>query len=123
MTLLSTRRLTSLLGLLLFATFAFTQNQETTALDFQPPENPLEIIVAQTTEAIKIDGELNELVWKDAEVIKDFFRREPRQGGAIKFKTEVRFLYDDKYLYIGAICYDSLGAKGVRIQDLRRDFD
>ncbi len=52
----------------------------------------------------------------------DFFRREPRQGGHIKFTTEVKFLYDDKNLYVGVFCADSLGLKGIRVQDLRRDF-
>ena len=54
--------------------------------------------------------------------ITDFFRMEPRQGGKYKYKTEVRILFDDKNLYVGAFCEDSLGRKGVRVQDLRRDF-
>ncbi|WP_373519561.1 DUF5916 domain-containing protein, partial [Pricia sp.] len=49
-------------------------------------------------------------------------RFEPNQGGKYRYKTEVRFLYDDKNLYVGAYCKDSLGLKGIRVQDLRRDF-
>ncbi|MEL6844798.1 MAG: DUF5916 domain-containing protein, partial [Bacteroidota bacterium] len=37
-------------------------------------------------------------------------------------ETEVHFLYDDKYLYVGAFCKDSVGISGIRVQDLRRDF-
>ncbi|MEM6879440.1 MAG: DUF5916 domain-containing protein [Bacteroidota bacterium] len=69
-----------------------------------------------------MDGKLEEADWNLAAPITDFFRREPRQGGDIRYDTEVKFLYDDKFLYIGAFCKDSMGLKGVRIQDLRRDF-
>ena len=47
---------------------------------------------------------------------------EPRQGGAYQYLTEVRVLFDDKNIYFGAFCADSLGKKGIRVQDLRRDF-
>ncbi len=47
---------------------------------------------------------------------------EPRQGGEYKHKSFVKVLYDDKNLYFGVFARDSLGKKGVRVQDLRRDF-
>jgi G3E family GTPase len=92
-------------------------------LNFPPPEKQIAISAHKITEKIKIDGKLEESSWSKAEIVSEFFRQEPRQGGDIKYRTEVRFLYDDKYLYVGAICYDSLGTDGIRIQDLRRDFD
>ena len=91
--------------------------------NFPPPENPPSIDVHKTVSPINLDGQLSELDWQKAAPITDFFRREPRQGGPIRYATEVRFLYDDKFLYIGAICADSAGLKGIRVQDLRRDFD
>lgn len=90
--------------------------------NFPPPEKLQEIRAVATEEPIKIDGKLDEPDWQRAPLIKDFFRKEPRQGGHYKYKTEVRILYDDKNLYIGAFCKDSLGLKGIRVQDLRRDF-
>ena len=96
--------------------------QEDEAENFQPPEVPSEVRVSKATEEIKLDGNLNEADWQRAAITDDFFRREPRQGGKLKYKTEVRFLYDDKNLYIGAFCKDSVGLEGIRIQDLRRDF-
>lgn len=89
---------------------------------FPPPEQPTEISVSKSKGKITVDGMINEQSWESAEVVDDFFRREPRQGGEVKYKTEVRFLYDDKNLYVSAICEDSLGLQGIRIQDLRRDF-
>ncbi|MCG8323021.1 MAG: carbohydrate binding family 9 domain-containing protein [Cytophagales bacterium] len=90
--------------------------------NFPPPEDPPVVNAHKVTGDIKVDGKLLEADWQDAEVVSDFFRMEPRQGGRYLYDTRVRILYDDKNLYIGAFCKDSLGRKGVRVQDLRRDF-
>lgn len=111
--------------ILFFLSFTFhatTQSNEQSNLNFPPPENPPEIRAQRATNTITIDGRLEENDWQQAEVVSSFFRREPRQGGTIRYKTEVKFLYDDKNLYIGAFCKDSVGLKGIRVQDLRRDF-
>lgn len=91
--------------------------------NFPPPENPPEIIAQRTNSIIVVDGKLEESDWANASIVSDFFKREPRQGEAIRYETAVRFLYDDKNLYIGAFCKDSVGLKGIRVQDLRRDFE
>jgi len=91
--------------------------------NFVPPENPKEVKAIRANSGIRIDGKLDEADWQRAVPISDFFRIEPRQGGDYNYQTEVRVLFDDKYLYIGAHCKDSLGRKGVRVQDLRRDFN
>ncbi|MEM6633573.1 MAG: DUF5916 domain-containing protein [Bacteroidota bacterium] len=90
--------------------------------NFPPPEKPLEIFAVRALSPIKIDGLLDDSDWERAIPAIDFFRREPRQGGPIKYETEVRVLFDDKNLYIGAFCVDSMGIKGIRVQDLMRDF-
>jgi hypothetical protein len=36
--------------------------------------------------------------------------------------TFVQVVFDKKNIYFGIFCKDSLGKKGVRVQDLRRDF-
>jgi hypothetical protein len=69
-----------------------------------------------------VDGILQEPIWQKAPVVRDFFRMEPRQGGAYLHNTEVRVVYDKKNLYFGVFCRDSIGKKGIRVQDLRRDF-
>ena len=100
---------------------ATAQNKQTD--NFPQPENPIEIRATKTLSKISIDGKLDELDWKNAQVITDFYRVEPVQGGIIKNPTEVRILFDDKNLYVGVFAKDSLGKKSVRIQDLRRDFN
>ncbi|MEM8528209.1 MAG: DUF5916 domain-containing protein [Bacteroidota bacterium] len=106
----------------LSSTIAFAQTESTENLNFPPPKNPPVIYAQKTQESIKIDGKLDEAAWKDAKVIEDFYKMEPRQGGSYLYDTEVKLLFDEKNLYVGVFCADSLGKKGVRVQDLRRDF-
>ena len=90
--------------------------------NFPPPETPPIIEVIKAEKPIVVDGRLDEPDWKKAIPVSDFFRVEPRQGGPIRYKTEVKFLFNDKFLFVGAFCKDSTGLKGIRVQDLRRDF-
>ena len=83
--------------------------------NFPPPEEPIIIKAIKAENLINLDGRLDETDWSRAIPVTDFFKREPRQGGSIKYKTEVRFLYNDKYLYVGAFCSDSIGTKGIRV--------
>ena len=55
---------------------------------------------------IKIDGILDEEDWKEAIPATSFIQRKPYNGAASSFSSEVRFLYDNSGLYIGAILYD-----------------
>ncbi|RTL13862.1 MAG: hydrolase [Flavobacteriaceae bacterium] len=62
----------------------------------------------KTIENISIDAELNEASWKDAEIATDFVSLEPKNGTPIpeEFKTEVKILYSDNAIYVGAKLYD-----------------
>ena len=91
--------------------------------NFPPPDQPVKINTYKASGSISVDGHLHEPDWKHGESVSDFFRTEPRQGGPIRYRTEVKFRYDDKYLYVAAWCWDSTGTQGIRVQDLRRDFD
>lgn len=98
----------------------YSQDKQKT---FPPLENPIEIKATKTKGKIVVDGKLDELDWENSNIISNFFKVEPVQAGRIKNPTEVRILFDDKNLYIGVFAKDSLGKKGLRIQDLRRDFN
>ncbi len=89
-----------------------------------PPPAKQPVITARevATGIIALDGNLNEQAWKQAETITDFFQVEPVQGAPNKHATSVRVLFDEQYLYIGVVCRDTAGARGIRVQDLRRDF-
>jgi hypothetical protein len=56
--------------------------------------------------APKIDGILDEEAWTRAPVAGDFIQRRPFNGKPTAFRTEVKFLYDNTSLYVGAMMYD-----------------
>ena len=70
---------------------------------------------------IAVDGKLDEAAWQNAQPITDFKQYDPHEGQPGTERTEVRFLFDDDALYIGAMMYDKLGATGVTSTVVRRD--
>lgn len=74
----------------------------------------------KAVDAIKIDGELNEASWQNAQPIKNFWQKEPVDTGHAKRQTEVRATYDANFLYLGIINYDT---NHYIIQTLKRDVD
>ena len=75
---------------------------------------------------ISIDGRINEAAWQQAVPATRFVQQEPVEGAPPGEPTEVRVLYDDRALYVGAIMYDSkphlIGAQLVR-RDESGQFD
>lgn len=53
-----------------------------------------------------IDGYVNEDVWNYATTIDDFTQQEPINNSKPTFRTVVKILYDENYLYISFMCYD-----------------
>lgn len=59
------------------------------------------------TEGIRVDGILDEGDWEQAIAARDFLQFEPNEGEAPSQETEVRVLYTDDAVYIGARMFDS----------------
>src|ERR1041385_3891749 len=55
----------------------------------------------------KIDGALDDVSWREAMPVSDFVMSRPDEGGKPTQKTEVRVLYDNRAVYVGAMMYDS----------------
>jgi hypothetical protein len=53
----------------------------------------------------RIDGFLDEEVWRKAVRIEDFIQSEPLRGDQPSERTVAYVMYDDKYLYIGFECF------------------
>lgn len=75
------------------------------------------------TEAPKIDGQLNEDVWSQAQPATDFIENSPNPFEPSEQKTEIRILYDDKALYIGAFMFDNEPDKILKQLSIRDDQD
>ncbi|HEX9579784.1 MAG TPA: DUF5916 domain-containing protein [Gemmatimonadales bacterium] len=54
------------------------------------------------TDDIRVDGRLNEPAWARVQPLTGFILREPTEGAPAPDDTEVRFLYTEDALYIGA---------------------
>ena len=55
---------------------------------------------------VTIDGTLNEIAWNDAEIATGFISLEPVPGLAAIQPTEVKIIYDDEAIYIGAFMHE-----------------
>ena len=52
--------------------------------------------------AIRVDGRLDDEAWQKATPITDFIQKEPTEGAAPTDAMDVRIVYDDDVLYVGA---------------------
>ncbi len=71
---------------------------------------------------IVLDGELNEIDWQTADKGSGFQMNFPTDTLIAKTQTVVSLTYDDDFIYVAAICYDSLPDKKYTVQSLKRDF-
>ncbi|MEJ2203379.1 MAG: DUF5916 domain-containing protein [Gemmatimonadota bacterium] len=77
---------------------------------------------ATPAEEIRLDGILDEDVWRIGVAATGFVQAEPREGQAATERTEVRVAFDDQNLYIGAMLHDDEPA-GLVVNDIKKDFD
>src|SRR5688572_16334694 len=67
------------------------------------------------------DGRLDEAAWTAAAPVTTFTQRDPNAGEPATERTEVRLVYDDDAVYVGARLHDSSGRVRTRLG--RRDND
>ena len=70
---------------------------------------------------VDIDGKLSEAAWNAARPITEMIQSSPNEGQPATQRTEIRILYDESAIYVGARLYDSMGKRGVRGVLTRRD--
>ncbi|MCK5795439.1 MAG: carbohydrate binding family 9 domain-containing protein, partial [Anaerolineales bacterium] len=71
---------------------------------------------------IKMDGILDEKEWEEATSFGDFVQKIPDTGEPATEQTEIRILYNQSTLYIGAHLWDSEGAEGIVVTDITKDY-
>jgi hypothetical protein len=70
--------------------------------------------------SLRIDGSLDESIWQAATAATGFRQREPDNGLPATERTDVRVLYDDNRVIVGATLFDSDPA-GVLGNQMQRD--
>src|SRR5947209_9889452 len=126
------RALIVALNVSLFVTVAQAQQTSTTDKTQRTPVKPAQlpsqssgqrrIQAVRITEALKIDGLLDEAAWSLAQPATDFFQQQPIEGTPASERTEVRALFDDQNIYFGIRAFDS-DAKHINARELVRDAD
>ncbi len=86
------------------------------AQQIEPPK----AYVKYTTEKIIIDGKVDEQAWKDAQPTSDFWQWFPTDSLKATQQTEMRFLMDDKNIYLLFKSYSE--SSDYVVPSLRRDF-
>jgi hypothetical protein len=69
-----------------------------------------------------VDGVVDEPAWSTVAAHDRFVQQEPYEGTPATERTEVRFLFDDRTLYVGIVCFDSEPDK-ILVSQSRRDAD
>jgi hypothetical protein len=67
-----------------------------------------------------VDGRLDDPIWESAAPITDLWQNEPNEGRPASERTEVRIVYDDDAIYVGARMFDR-EPQLIRSQLGRRD--
>ncbi len=86
------------------------------------PKSARSMVAVRADKAPELDGTLNDANWQDASLVTNFHQREPFERQPPTEKTEVRIVYDSRYLYFGIHCFDP-DPKKIVATELRRDAD
>jgi hypothetical protein len=96
-----------------------------TAIDPEAAPRPelraLHLATVPAKSGMKIDAVLDEEAWAAAEPATDFITALPRAGYPATERTEVRVLYDDNFVYLGAVMWDTEPEK-LTSPGLEQDF-
>jgi len=71
-----------------------------------PPEKARPVKLPLFSKPPLIDGKLDDDVWKNAAVLKDFYQVQPGDNIAPSKPTEVMLGYDARFIYVAFHCYD-----------------
>ena len=89
---------------------------------FPPDSNKKRVTATAIVSSMQINGQLDEPEWQLATPVTDFIQSDPSQGETAKRKTTVKILYNKAYLYVGAVCYDTVAKNNYRTLNFKRDF-
>ena len=110
------RSVVYVLGVVLAGSPAFAQS-----VTVSSPGGRKQMTAVRLTRSIELDGDLGDEAWASAPPAIDFIQADPLEGQPATETTEVRVLFDDEYLYIGARCLDA-DPSGIVINEIRKDF-
>ncbi|MBT8397972.1 MAG: carbohydrate binding family 9 domain-containing protein [Gemmatimonadetes bacterium] len=109
------------LAMQLFVSYSAPVTAQATSEDADGPAGLLVAYRVPHDSEVRLDGSLNDAVWALAVPISDFTQQDPVEGAEPSERTEVRVVYDEGNLYIGATIFDDPG--GILAYQKARDAD
>jgi hypothetical protein len=88
-----------------------------------PPEKANPINIARFDKAPLIDGKLDDAIWQQAAVLKDFYQFRPGDNIAPSQPTEVLMGYDAKFIYFAFRAHDEAGKVRATVPKRDQVFD
>lgn len=82
-----------------------------------------EIFAKRVQSSPKIDGLLNDAIWKEIPSAGNFVQMDPNNGTPSNFKTEAKFIYTDNSLIVGVMMYDDKPDEILKQLSKRDDLD
>ncbi len=80
-----------------------------------------ELAAREAVVAPVLDGDVQgDVAWGGVPAATGFIQTKPDEGVPASQRTEVRIIYDDRFLYVGVICFDD-DPEGIIVADSRRD--
>ncbi|MEQ1572860.1 MAG: hypothetical protein ABL993_01305 [Vicinamibacterales bacterium] len=124
------RRTALLLTALGLATTALAQEALPSFVGPPPPQLPatvsrdaegrVTVRAVRLTAPLKVDGTLDEEIYRTITPISDFVQTEPRPGAAATEKTEAWISFDDRNVYVSVRASESQPEKMI-VNEMRRD--
>jgi len=112
----------SLLSFLHINTFSQSSGNEQDSVQKLLLNQPVYYTTRLSTARPVIDGKLDDECWKTGEWAGDFHQLMPNEGAKPSYPTEIKILYDDKYIYAALRGYDGEPEKMQRIAGTRDEF-
>jgi len=94
--------------------------QDLPAVYSRDSDGAITIRAIRLTAPLKVDGALDEAVYRENEPASEFIQQEPNEGRPSTERTETWVMFDDNNLYVAARCLDSHPERMV-VSEMRRD--
>ena len=78
--------------------------------------------ISRADQPIQIDGKLDDKAWDKAQIFTEFTQQFPNDSLPATSRTEIRFTYDDQYLYFSGKMSNQAEDRTYVTPSLRRDF-
>ncbi len=96
-------------------TFSLAHSQ---TIDVSTYKEQYQLHIKKANDRIKIDGIADEISWSEADSASNFWLKFPVDNEKAKHQTIIKLTYDNNFLYLSGIIYDSTPLIG---QSLKRD--